>query len=191
MADLTFSQPERRNLLLPIGIAVVVLVAAAALVLAFLPRRTADLTVTHVATWQAHTVYKSDSIVVGKDAAQDDLYVLITLRIDDQLKIPLFLKDFTATFTNANGETFETGAAEKNDLDALYTVFPALKALASPPLLREATVAPGQPAEGMILLQLPMKQDAWDHRKAATLTVDFYHQGPQTIAIPAGAPAAK
>jgi len=189
--DLTFSQPERRNLLLPIGIAAVILVAIAALVLAFLPRRTADLAITHVATWQAHTVYKSDSIVVGQDKAEDDLYLLVTLRIDDRLKIPLFLKDFTATLTTADGQTLETGAAEKNDLEALYTTFPVLKSLSSPPLLREATIAPGQPAEGMILLQLPIKQDAWDHRKAATLTVDFYHQGPQTIAIPAAAPSAK
>ena len=191
MADLTLSQPERRNLLLPIGIAIVILAAATALLLALSPYRTPGFTITRTAAWQAHTVFKSDSIVVGQDAAQDDLYVLLTLRIDDRLKIPLFLKDFTATLTTADGQLLETSATEKSDLEPLYATFPGLKALASPPLLREATIEPGQSAEGMLLLHFPATKDTWEHRKAATLTVDLYHQGPQTIPIPAEALAAK
>ncbi|NYF79742.1 hypothetical protein [Granulicella arctica] len=191
MADLNFTQSERRNFFLPIALAVVVLAAALALVLCFTPHTTANLSITHLATWQAHTVYKSESIEVGKDKAEDDLYVLVTLRIEDHLKLPLFLKDFTATLTTDDGRTLATSAAEKSDFQPLFITFPGLKALATPPLFRETQIDPGQSAEGMILLQFPITQADWSNRKAASLTVDLYHQSSQTISIPADKPSAK
>ncbi len=184
MADLNFSQAERRNLFLPITIAVLILAAIAVFLIHRLPHDP-DLAITHTATWQAHTIFKSDSIVVGQDKAQDDLYVLTTLKIDNHLRIPIFLKDFTATLTTADGETLESSAAQKTDLAPLYDTFPNVKALATPPLTREATVAPGQVAQGMVLLHFPATQDTWDHRKNAALTVAFYHQDPLTVTIPA------
>ena len=184
MADPTFSQSERRNLVLPVALAAALFAAAAYLVLRCTPHRTADLAITHTATWQAHTVFKSDSIVVGRDQAQDDLYVLATLRIDDRLKLPLFLKDITATLTTADGGTLDASAVEKPELEPLYTTFPALRRLASAPLLRDAEVAPGQSAEGMVLLRVPVTQEIWDHRKSAILTVALYHQPPQTVTLP-------
>ena len=186
VADINFSQSERRNLFLPITIAVFILAAIAAFLIHRMPHDP-TLAVTHTVTWQAHTIFKSDSIVVGQDKAQDDLYVLTTLKIDNHLNIPIFLKDFTATLTTADGETHESSAAQKTDFAPLYETFPAVKALATPPLLRETTIPAGQPADGMILLHFPATQDTWDHRKAATLTVAFYHQDPLTITIPPSA----
>ena len=66
----------------------------------------------------------------------------------------------------------------------LLGTFPALKDLASSPLLRETLIAPGQTAEGMVLLRFPVTQAVWNARKSATLNVDLYHQGPLTISIP-------
>jgi len=183
VADLNFSQSERRNLFLPIALAVLVLAAAAALIFHYLPKKNADLAITHTAVWQAHTLFKSESTIVGQDKTQDDLYVLTTLHIDNHLHIPIFLKDFTATLTTATGETLETSAAEKADLPPLYETFPALKPLASPPLLREITIPPGQSTEGMVLLHFPITEDAWNQRQSSTLTVAFYHQDPETIPI--------
>ncbi|WP_263384064.1 hypothetical protein [Granulicella arctica] len=181
MADLNFSQSERRNLFLPIAIAVLALAGIAAYILHRLPSHDADLTITRTNTWQAHTIYKTDTIVVGQDKAQDDLYVLATLHVDNRLHIPIFIKDVTATLTTASGDLLETSAAQKTELPPLYETFPALKPLASPPLLRETTIPATQPAEGMVLLHFPGTQDDWTHRKEATLTVAFYHQPPQTI----------
>lgn len=191
MPDLTFSQSERRNLFVPIGLAVIVLALASALLVRFTPHREPALAITHTSIWQEHTVYKSDSIMVGQDKAQDNLYVLATLRIEDPLKVPLFLKDFTGTLTKANGESLGTSAVEKLDLPALYETFPALKALASAPLLRETDILPGQAMEGMVLLHYPVTQDEWNHRQTATLNVAFYHQGPQNIVIPRDTPSVK
>jgi hypothetical protein len=189
VADPTFSQPERRSLAAPLAIAAVLLIAAAAAILHYIPRRPAELAITHTAVWQAHTVFKSDTILVGRDTTQDDLYILATLRIDDHLHIPIFVKDLTATLTTADGQLLTTSAIEKLDLPTLYQTFPAIKPLSSAPLLRETTIAPGQSAEGMVILRFPITQDDWNHRQSAALAVDFYHQSSQTI--PFEKPAAK
>jgi hypothetical protein len=184
VSDLTFAQPARRNLLAPVLIAFVLLGIVIALVLRYTPHKTADITITATSIYPAHIVFKSDSILVGSDRAQDDLYVLTTLRIEDRLNLPLFLKDFTATLVTADGEEFHTSAAEKQDIPNLFVTFPALKDLASTPLLRETLISPGQSAEGMVLLHFPVTQAMWNSRKSAILNVDLYHQGPLAISIP-------
>lgn len=179
----TFPQPARRNLLAPVLIAFLVLGIVIALVLRYTPTKTADLKITRTAIFPAHTVFKSDSLVVGSDRTEDDLYIVTTLHIDDRLHLPLFLKDFTATLITSEGEEITTSAVEKNDLPNLFTVFPALKALASEPLLRDSVIDPGQSAEGMIVLHFPVTESVWDRRRSATLKIDLYHQGVQTIPI--------
>ncbi len=183
MSDLKFAQPVRRNLLVPVLLAFLILGIILALVLRFTPRKTADLTIRRTLVVPTHTVFKSETIVVANQHAEDDLYVLTTLRIDDRLHLPLFLKDFTATLTSADGEQITTSAVEKQDLDNVYTSFPELKALATEPLLRDTMISPGQSAEGMILLHFPVTKDVWDKRRTAVLNIDLYHQGTQEILI--------
>jgi hypothetical protein len=184
VSDLKFAQPARRNLLVPVLLAFLILGIVLALVLRFVPNHTADLAITHTSVYAAHTVFKSESIVVANQRAEDNLYVLTTLRIDDRLHLPLFLKDFTATLTTADGEEITSSAIEQQDLDAVYTSFPEVKALATTPLLRETMIPPGQSAEGMILLRFPVTQEVWDRRRSAVLNIDLYHQGEQSILIP-------
>ena len=186
VSELKFAQPARRNLLAPVLLAFLILGIVLALLLRFTPRKTADLTITHTAVYPVHTVFKSDSIVVGNQHTEDDLYVLTNLRIDDRLHLPLFLKDFTATLTTADGEEITTSAVEQRDLANVYTSFPDLTALATEPLLRDTMIAPGESAQGMVLLHFPITQTVWDHRRTATLNVDLYHQGEQQVLIGRG-----
>ena len=179
-----FSQPARRNLLAPVLVAFVILGIAIALLLRYTPHTIADLTILRTAVYPTHTLYKSDTMIVGRDQAQDDLYVLTTLRIEDRLNLPIFLKDFTATLLTADGEQMTTSAVEKQDLDNLYMTFPALKPLASAPLVRETLIDPGHRAEGMILLHFPVSEQVWNSRRSAVLHIDLYHQGPISITIP-------
>ncbi len=190
VSDLKFAQPARRNLLAPVLLAFLILGIVLALLLRFTPHRTADLTITRTTVYPTHTIFKSDSIVVANQRAEDALYVLTTLHIDDRLRLPLFLKDFTATLTTAEGEEITTSAVEKLDLDNVYTSFPGLKPLASEPLLRDTMISPGQSAEGMILLHFPVTKEVWDHRRTAVLNVDLYHQGQQEVLIGRGSEAA-
>ena len=185
MADPTFSQPERRNFLVPALIVTVIVAIAFALIYFFTPHRIADLTVTHTAILPTHTVFKTQSKLVGhEDQVQDDLYVLVTVRIDDKLRLPIFINDITGTLIGADDTVVATSAAEKSDLDNLYITFPALKPLASAPLLRETGIQPGDHAEGMVLLHFSATEADWNQRKSATITIDLYHQGPQTVTIP-------
>jgi hypothetical protein len=190
VSDLKFAQPARRNLLVPVLLAFLILGIILTLLLLFTPHRTADLAITRTTIYPAHTVFKSDSMIVANQHTEDDLYVLTTLRIDDRLHLPLFLKDFTATLTTAEGEEITTSAIEKRDLDNVYTAFPALKPLASEPLLRDTMISPGQSAEGMVLLHFPVTKEVWDHRRTAVLNVDLYHQGEQQVLIGRGSEAA-
>jgi len=184
VSDLKFEQHAHRNLLAPVLIAFLLLGIVIALVIRHAPAQAVDLTITHTAVYPTHTVFKSDSLVVGSDKAEDNLYVLANLRVDDPLHLPLFLKDFTATLTTADDQKITTSAAEEKDLTNIYTSFPGLKPLASAPLRRETLIAPGTSAEGMVLLQFPITLDEWNHRKSAILNVDFYHGGAFPIAIP-------
>jgi hypothetical protein len=183
VSELKFAQPARRNLLVPVLLAFLILGIVLALFLRFTPHRTADLSITRTHIVPTHTTFQSDSIVVASQHAEDDLYVLTTLRIDDRLRLPLFLKDFTATLTTSDGQEITTSATEKDDLATVYTSFPAIKPLATEPLLRETMIAPGQSAEGMILLHFPVTKAVWDSRRTAVLNVDLYHQGKQGISI--------
>ena len=186
VSDLKFAQPARRNLLAPVLLAFLILGIVLALLLRFTPHRTADLAITRTVVYPTHTVFKSDSILVANQRAEDALYVLTTLRIDDRLHLPLFLKDFTATLTTAEGEEVTTSAVEKLDLENVYTSFPGLRPLASEPLLRDTMISPGQSAEGMILLHFPVTKEVWDHRRTAVLNVNLYHQGEQQVLIERG-----
>jgi len=184
MSDLTFAQPERRNLLVPILIAFVLIGAIAGYVY-LAPHRLADVTVTHTSVLPTHTEFKTDSKLVGAEVESENaLYVLSTIRIVNRLKDPLTIDDITATFTQPDDSTADVTAAQKNDLDAIYMAFPALKPLAGPPLLRETSIPPGGQAEGMVLLNFPVTEDQWKTRKSATVTLTFYHQPAITIAIP-------
>src|SRR4051812_33967247 len=179
-----FSQPARQNLLAPVLVAFLILGIAIALVLRYTPHTIADLSIVRTAVYPTHTVYKSDSLLIGRDRSQDDLYVLTTLRIQDRLNLPIFIKDLTATLLTSDGEKLTSSAVQKQDLDNLYTRFPALRPMASSPLLRETLIEPGQSAEGMILLHFPVSKEVWTHRRSATLHIDLYHQGPISITIP-------
>jgi len=186
LSEPKFTQPARRNLLAPVLVAFLILGIALALLLRYTPHTIADLTILRTSVYPAHTVFKSDTLLVGRERFQDDLYVVTTLRIEDRLNLPLFLKDFTATLTTAEGEEITSSAVQKQDLDNLYVTFPALKPMASAPLVRETLIDPGHSAEGMVLLHFPVTEDVWNHRRSASLHVDLYHQGPISVTIPQG-----
>ena len=186
--SLTFSQSANRSYTAPIGIAVAVVVVALGLVFLLNPHRTAEVTIKNSAVYASHLVFKADSMIVGRETSEDDVYVLVTLHIDDQRRLPLFIKDFTATLTPADGEPITISAAQKLEIPNLYATFPGLKAVAdqinAPLLLRETEIDPGKSAEGMLLLHFPATQAMWDSRKAATISIDLYHQQPVVVEIP-------
>lgn len=186
MSELSFKQSESRNFLLPILIALVIVGGAFGYVY-LRPHRIADISVTKVAVLPTHTVFKNGSKLVGaQDETQDAFYVLVTVRIENHLNIPLTINSLTGTLTPPDNTTDPTTvtAIQKSDLDSVYMSFPALKPMAGPPLLPESSIQPGDHAEGMMLLNFPIAEADWNNRKSASVTITFYHQDPFTIAIP-------
>ena len=188
MTELAFSQPERRNYAVPILVALLLLGVAGGLLYRTFAKRVVIATVTHTTLHPITVVYKKQAQtgsfkVIGGPQGESDLYVIPSLRIENHLTVPLFLKDFTITMNLADGEV-RAMAIEKNDLNTVYASFPEMKPLLATPLLRETEVAPGQTVEGKLLAQFPVPQSTWDKRLSATITVDFYHQDSMTIPIP-------
>jgi len=185
MAELTFAQSERRNFLVPGLIALAILAIGLGIFAWLNPHRVPEITVTHTNTLPTHTVFKTDTKLVGaQDQAQDDFYVLATVRINDRLKFPLTINEITGTVTGPDDTVVDTTAIGKNDIPNLYITFPALKPLGGPPLLPDTTIESGAQAEGMVLLHFPITQADWDQRKSANITFTFYHQNPVTVTIP-------
>lgn len=194
MADTLFAAPERRNFAVPILLALAVLAVAGWLIYRNTPHTTADVEITHVDVFPAHVEFTSESNVVGPKQAEDVLYILATVRITDRLRLPLFLKDFTATLVPSDGSLQPaTSAVERSDLLNLYTTFPGVGALAqkqtAPPLLRESRIDPGQTVTGFVVLHFPVKPEVWNSRNDFVLTIDLYHQASLSVALPPSHPA--
>ena len=157
MSELTFSQTERRSFLVPLLIAFVIVGGVFAYIY-LRPHRIADITITHTAILPTHTVFKDLSKVVGhEDQAEDDLYVLTTIRIDNRLKIPLTIDDITGTLTppDDSAEPATTSAIKKGDSTACTSPSPRSSRSPALRLLRETTIEPGDHAEGMVILHFP------------------------------------
>lgn len=185
MAELRFSQAERRNFAVPMMIAVLVLAVALGLFYWLTPHRVAELSVTRVAVLPEHTVFPGNSIKVGaQDQAQDDFYVVAQVRIHDNLKLPIFINGLTGEVTTFEGAKATANAVETRDVETLYNTFPKLRQMTGKLLPRETEIPPGGTVEGSVLLDFPITQTSWDARLNATITIDTYHQGPLTVTIP-------
>jgi hypothetical protein len=186
MSEPSFSQSESPNFLVPILIAIVIVGGVFGYVY-LMPHRIADISVTHTAILPTHTVFETGSKLVGHQVeAQDFLYVVANVRIDNRLKVPLTIDAITGTLTpqDANADVSTVTAVQKSDLDGVYTAFPALKPLVGPPLLRESSIQPGDHVEGMVLLSFPITEADWKNRKSATIDITFYHHDPFPVTIP-------
>ncbi len=184
MSDPAFSQPERRSYAVPIVVALVLLAAAAAVAIHLYPG--GDITATELNTsiLPTHTVFKSDSIVVGPPQTSDVLFAVSTVRVTNGSRIPISLDGLSCTFTDPPGAVLSVKAVSSLDLPNVETSFPALKPLIATPLEPEANIDPGKSVQGTMLFSLPFTRQQWDARKSATIQLALYHRDPLTVDIP-------
>jgi hypothetical protein len=167
-----------------------IVMALVAVALVFLtPRKTAELTILKVEPFAPHTEFKAAPgamhVLGTAPAAEDDLYIVATVRITDKLRLPIFLNGYTAALINPDGTQLNATAIAPRDLARLEETFPALTPMAQHPLDDKTPIPPGETREGTIVLQFPgLSATAWSGRKSASLTIDLTHQGPQTIDFP-------
>ena len=176
MSDPTFPQPERRSYLL-VGIVAIAAVAAAVFLTSHLfPATKVDVSHVRTAILPTHTVYKSNSIVVGPAQTDDTFFLAETVSVSNGLRMPVSTDDVTLTLVDPQGRQLTTKAFEKSDLTNLELTFPALTPLLQTPLYRDTIIPPGQSRTGTVLFALQVPRTLYDHRKTATVKLDFYHQ---------------
>ncbi len=171
-----------------IAIAAVVLAAIGAAVFYFNPHSIAETSVTRVQIYNARSETKAirgTTNIIGAAAHVDnDLYVIVNLKVTDKLRLPIYIDGETAVITQPDHTVVEGDIIQKNELPNLFLMFPALQPLASAPLERNKEIAPGQTAEGMLLLHFPGATEAiWTGKESATLTINLFHQPPQVVTL--------
>ena len=185
MPEPAFSQPESRSFVKPILLALVVAAVIFFVVQRLSPPSTIQVAHLHTSVLPTHTVYKAQTIVLGPDHAEDVLFIVPAIHVDNRMAAPVSLDEFTLTLTNPDGAELTEKAATKQDIPALETTFPALTPMIATPLLRDTVIAPGKSAEGSVLFSLQgIPQAMWDARKSAVLHVTVYHQDPIDITLP-------
>lgn len=184
MSEPVFAQAERPSLLLPLVLALAALGIAIALAVHFLPDKAVGIAHVQTQLLPTHTVYKSNSIVLGQDHSEDVLFVATTLRVDNTTRTQIDLENYNLTLTDPSGAQLSAKAINPRDLSNLEITFPAIKPLEGTPLLQDTEIAPAHSAQGTLIFSLPIPQSLWDSRKEATIQVDVYHQHPVYQVIP-------
>jgi hypothetical protein len=184
MDDLQFTQAERRSVRGPILGAFALLLLLAALYTWRFPSTHVQGEVIATQLLPTSTVFHADSIVVGPAHTETVLFVATTVRVDNQMHIPISVDGLTLTLTDTNGAQLAAKAATRQDIEAIEQSFPKVKPmLASGLLLPDTEIPAGQKATGVVLFSLQVTQAMWDQRKSAEIAIDLYHQPPLTIVV--------
>ena len=184
MPEPTFSQAPRRSFLIPALIAIACIALAARVAVYFFPATTVNIAHLNTVVLPVRTVFKAKTIQDGVNQAQNTLLVASTVSVENQLRMPIFIDDFSLTLTDATGAEMVVKGVTKSELPNMLLTFPALTPLVENPLLRETSIDPAKSAQGTLLFSLPIPQSLWDARKSAVIKVALYHQNPVYQTIP-------
>jgi hypothetical protein len=115
-------------------------------------------------------------------------YVVASIALTDHAEVPLFVKDINGSFTMEDGTVMMAGAIDKADLPRLAAMYPkmqsALDSTAPAPLQSLDSIASGTTGTGYVIFAYNVPQAVWDKRKAADVSIDFYHQDRVTLTVP-------
>jgi hypothetical protein len=189
MADLSLAPAPERGTLRAVLISIVVLSVVAAAVFLLNPRKTSELAITKMAFFAPHTETKEipgQMHVIGQAAsAEDDLYVVATVRMTDKIRLPLFISATTATMVLADGSSLDARVISLRSLQRLEVTFPELTPMAGTLLDTDDPIPPSESREGNVVLLFPgINEATWHTKKSASMTFDLAHQSPQTTALP-------
>jgi len=184
-----FGSEEKTSPLKPVLILLAILLLGGATFWFMNTRQSAALSIPKTQLYAAHTTTAAAAgggNIVGQAAeADDDLYVAVTLHLKNNLNLPLFIDNLTATYTDATDATLDTRALGHTDLTRTEEIFPALTPLMPNPFPLGDAIPTHATTEGTVLLHFPgLTEQTWKARKSAVLTLNFTHQPPQTVNLP-------
>ncbi len=176
------------NLLAKVFLAAIVIAAAVGAVIYFSEKpAVAAGEITHLTAYPIHRVSNS-ALAAEPRAAKventfDQIVVIAEVRLRNQSKIPIYLSDISALLALPNEEdrSFAANAANYN---RLFLAYPELAPMRQQPLLRDATIPPGETVEGQLIFNYPITHDQWNARKSLDVTISFVHQSDLTLTAP-------
>lgn len=189
MSDLSLGPPPSSNPVRSIVVAAVVLILAAVGFFLWIHQQKAELTVLSSKPYVVrieNKAVKGTMHVIGTPASiENTLYVVLSVRLTNHLREPMFLKDETFTLTSPDQTVASADALQKQELDTVLLNFPNLKLLVVNPLYRDTRIDPGQSAEGSVVISYPtVDADFWNKRLDGQLTFSFFHQPNITVRVP-------
>jgi len=193
--ELHVVSPDDENNPLPkILIAAAVMIVIGVAVFLLNPTETAELSVQKVDLFAPHTVMNAaeggGQVVGVAPSAEDDLYVVATLKITDKLRLPIFVDSYTATLVTSSGATLDATIVAGQLLPKVGETFPQILPLVNPPAATpikfDDAIQPGDTKVGSVVLLFPnASEKIWREKKSATLTLTLSHDAaPLTVALP-------
>ncbi len=193
MSDLQLAPPPERSPLTSVILAIAILAVAVGALFYFIPRDTAKVTVTNskifaptaqfaAATRKGHGM----NVISGAAAStESDLYVVVTVHVENKFRFPVSIDGANATLTAGDGSSPDGSIVQRHDVDRLESIFPALTPMLPHPLGFGDEIAPNTSLDGQFILQFPgLDENAWKSKKSASVSVEMHNQPAQTAALP-------
>lgn len=111
----------------------------------------------------------------------DQVYVFALVKIHNQSKQPLFLRNCITNATLPDG-IHSSYAATATDYDRVFIAYPAMPVPHGKGLSLTSTIDPGQTIEGTIVSAFHLTKPEWDARKDLSFTLGLQYQPSLTLA---------
>ncbi len=115
-------------------------------------------------------------VTAAEVPGQNMILAAITMTLRNTADKPLWIKTLQAQLTTADDKTFEDKSASAVDLDRYYQAFPALKESSEPAISPETKLLAGAEQRGTIIVSFRVTKEAFDQRKALTVSIQPYDQ---------------
>jgi hypothetical protein len=112
--------------------------------------------------------------------AFDQVYVFTKVKLHNQGKLPLFLHSIMTNATLDDG-IHSSYAATPTDYNRIYVAYPNMPVPRGTPLSTQATIQPGDSAEGIFVSAFRLTKQQWDARKDLNFTVGIQYQPSLTL----------
>jgi hypothetical protein len=107
---------------------------------------------------------------------QNSILVTLNVSVHNSGNKSMWIHNMKATVKTEDSHEFSDDAAAPVDFERYFQAFPALKARAIAPLTVETKIPPSADAKGTIMVSFPIALDAFNKRKALTVTIQPYDQ---------------
>lgn len=112
----------------------------------------------------------------------DQVFVFAQVRLKNQSKQPVFLRNALVNATLADG-VHSSYAATAADYDRVFIAYPTMPVPHGKALSLQATLDPGQTLEGTIVSAFHLTREQWDARKDMSFTFGLQYQ-PDLVLAP-------